>query len=169
MSERPDYYAVLGVDRRASAHELHLAYRALARELHPDVTGDDGPMKLLNVAWEVLRDPSRRLHYDRESSAGEPSTEPIVTASPYRVSIVDDAAGGPVMDYGRYAGWRLADIAVADRPFLEWLRSVPSGRPLRTEIDRVLADLDASAAGFRARREAESRRTASRRRFGVLF
>jgi len=33
-----DYYAVMGVDRKASAEEIKNAYRKLARKYHPDVS-----------------------------------------------------------------------------------------------------------------------------------
>jgi DnaJ-class molecular chaperone with C-terminal Zn finger domain len=35
-----DYYALLGVRRDANADEIKMAFRRLARELHPDVNPD---------------------------------------------------------------------------------------------------------------------------------
>ena len=33
---RPDYYKVLGVDKKAAPEEIKTAYRKLARQYHPD-------------------------------------------------------------------------------------------------------------------------------------
>ena len=41
MSEKRDYYEVLGVDKSASQDEVKRAYRKLALKLHPDQNKDN--------------------------------------------------------------------------------------------------------------------------------
>ena len=68
-----DYYEVLGVQRGASEIQIKKAFRALARELHPDVsTAPDAELQFRAVAeaYEVLTDPERRTLYDRMGHAG---------------------------------------------------------------------------------------------------
>ena len=64
-----DFYAILGVDRRASNEELKKAYRQMARKYHPDINKDDPEaeekFKLITRAYEVLSDPIERDKYDR--------------------------------------------------------------------------------------------------------
>jgi curved DNA-binding protein len=63
-----DYYRILGVARDADDAAIKRAYRKLARELHPDVTGDDPRatehFKQVTEAYEVLSDRQRRKSYD---------------------------------------------------------------------------------------------------------
>jgi hypothetical protein len=45
---------------------------------------------------------------------------------------------GSVLNFGRYAGWSLGEIARSDLEYLEWLDRMPIGRPHRDEIDVIL-------------------------------
>src|ERR1700722_5557578 len=67
-------YEVLGVRSDASDEELKRAYRAKAREFHPDANQDEGAsaerFKEISLAYEVLKDPERRARYDRFGTEG---------------------------------------------------------------------------------------------------
>lgn len=63
-----DYYAILGVDRNASAEEIKKAYRRLARKYHPDVSkeaGTEEKFKDVAEAYNILKDPETRAAYDQ--------------------------------------------------------------------------------------------------------
>ncbi|MEN9516957.1 MAG: hypothetical protein RLZZ159_823 [Actinomycetota bacterium] len=64
-----DYYAILGVDKKADAATIKKTYRSLARELHPDKTKGDKKLedrfKEVSEAYEILSDDKKRAEYDQ--------------------------------------------------------------------------------------------------------
>jgi curved DNA-binding protein len=63
-----DYYATLGVAKKASHDDIRKAFRKLARQYHPDVAKDkknaEAKFKEINEAYEVLGDAEKRQRYD---------------------------------------------------------------------------------------------------------
>jgi curved DNA-binding protein CbpA len=159
----PDFYEVLQVQPSAEREVVRAAYRVLARKYHPDHGGDARRMIALNDAWDVLGDPTRRAAYDAsretqrrraapggeaQAAAGEntfgaaprsePWAAPAATADATRAGPPPGRPSGTVLDFGRYAGWSLGEIARYDRDYLEWLQRATFGRRLRAEIDILL-------------------------------
>ena len=74
MSEKRDYYDVLGVSRSAEVKEIKKAYRKIALKYHPDKNPDDTSAEELfkeaAEAYEILSDPDKRARYDRFGHQG---------------------------------------------------------------------------------------------------
>ncbi len=68
MSEKKDYYKVLGVTKQSTEEEIKKAYRKLALKYHPDKNPEDkeaeSKFKEITEAYEVLSNPEKRKKYD---------------------------------------------------------------------------------------------------------
>ena len=75
-----DYYATLGVSRKAKESEIKKSYRRLARKNHPDVNPGDisaeERFKGIQEAYDVLSNPKKRAMYDKYGFYSENFKEP---------------------------------------------------------------------------------------------
>jgi molecular chaperone DnaJ len=73
MAKR-DYYEILGLGRDATEEDIKKAYRKLALQHHPDRNPGskdaEEKFKEATEAYEVLKDPEKRVRYDRYGHAG---------------------------------------------------------------------------------------------------
>ena len=143
-----DYYEVLGVARNASADEIKRAYHRLARKLHPDANPDNSraeeSFKLVNRAYETLKDPERRRRYDMFGDAPRGA-----------------GGGDPFGGMGGAGGAGLGDLFDAffgGNPFGAGGGGAGAGRgarrgPRRGEDAEAILELDFTEAVFGADRE----------------
>jgi molecular chaperone DnaJ len=74
LSNKRDFYEILGVARNASDDEIKKSYRKLAMKYHPDRNPDskeaEAKFKEAKEAYEMLSDPQKRAAYDQYGHAG---------------------------------------------------------------------------------------------------
>jgi len=159
-------YRILQVHPQAHETVIRAAYRALARLYHPDGNErNDRRMSDLNRAYDLIRDPELRRHYDAQLAADGTMPRQPVGPGPDAVPPTPAQNGGAfsrhrnagdgeskVIDFGRYAGWTIRDLLRADPEYLRWLRRHSSGLRYRPEIDRLLPERETEQAGSATRR-----------------
>lgn len=69
MSDKRDYYEVLGIDKSADENTIKKAYRSLAKKYHPDMNPGnkeaEAKFKEVNEAYDVLSDSQKKAQYDQ--------------------------------------------------------------------------------------------------------
>jgi curved DNA-binding protein CbpA len=132
-------YEVLEVRDDASKTVIDAAFRALASQYHPDrnpSAAAERRMVELNRAYALIRTSDLRAVYDRlhppvNPNQGQPTPAPARAAA--RAPAQKD-----VLDFGRYEGLSLADIARHDPDYLRWLSRHSSGIRYRQRIEELL-------------------------------
>jgi len=84
-----DYYAILGVDPSADADEVTRAFRALAKQSHPDAAPDEAAAERFRdvaAAYAVLGDRRTRVEYDRVRAEIRGPVARAPQATPARVA-----------------------------------------------------------------------------------
>ena len=141
MKHALDPYRTLQIVPEAEPEVIQAAYRALARKHHPDAGASETRMAALNEAWALLRDAARRARHDRECAAAaviEGARTEAAIVTPIRTRATTGSASGTVLDFGRYAGSSLGELAASDPDYLEWLARTPIGRRFQREIDGLV-------------------------------
>ena len=98
MTEKRDYYDVLGISRNASDGDITKAFRSLARKYHPDKNPDDEEaekkFKEVQEAFAILSNKEERRKYDTFGHSG-PGSSPFGPGGFQGVNIsLDDLFGG---------------------------------------------------------------------------
>ena len=146
MVDRRDPYRILQVQPDADPDVIRAAYRVLARKLHPDAgvkLDQHGEKRMadLNWAWSVVRDPLKRQVWESDRRRAPPPT-PAERATHGAPRGPLGASGADTrLDFGRYEGWTLGEVAARDPEYLDWLRRHASGARYRETIDILLRNV----------------------------
>ncbi|MDQ3689479.1 MAG: DnaJ domain-containing protein [Chloroflexota bacterium] len=143
-----DAYGILQVVPTAEHEVITGAFKALAFKYHPDRDPSRRAaekMAELNRAYAMLRDPGARAAHDRTRRSTIAGISVADTARSHS-SPPPVAATGSVLNFGRYLGWSLRDLARQDPDYVLWLSRHSSGIRYRTEIYGILRTMGLSAA-----------------------
>lgn len=160
-----DAYKLLQVDPQADDIVVEAAFQALARRYGLDNGGGDS-QRLADItkAYDLLRTPVRRRRYDRErhlmpigpgtasvqpaptieaAANPTPSPAPNSAPTPRAYEAVKGQRQQPstnAIDFGRYRGWALKDLAKHDPDYLRWLSRSSGGVQYRNLIHQLLPE-----------------------------
>jgi curved DNA-binding protein CbpA len=160
-----DYYKILEVDPEADPDVIAAAYRVLVGNVRAKQDleeADQIRLAELELAFAVLSNPTQRRAFDARRTPDTVAVGPgYVHGSGNGNARIDDAAArlaaGPLserlaaglhgeslgeltINFGRYAGWTLSEIAASDPDYLQWLSRHSSGIRYRRAILRLLRE-----------------------------
>jgi len=88
-----NYYDLFQINPRAELETIERIYRLLSARYHPDnqQTGDAERFRMLNEAYQVLRDPVQRKEYDRQFEIHPAGPLPIFLGKDFTEGIDSEA------------------------------------------------------------------------------
>lgn len=160
MALERDAYEVLQVHPRADPRVVEAAYGVLASIYGSETDGaqqSQQRMAELEEAYDAVRTAERRALYDQHRHRHEVMEAALAT--PYHPFAAQSSPAGAdtasgVLDFGRYEGWTIPQLAQHDPDYLRWLSRHSSGIRFRRQIDEALRR-GSSAAGHGPGRRSE--------------
>src|SRR3972149_1774973 len=139
-------WAVLKDPARRAAYDTQRAGAGHAGATRPHAAPPSVPHRH-TAASESPAQPPHRARPPEETSpnwtSGRSSAGSAYDPAPMGAPGAPGAPGPPpgtpsgsVLNFGRYPGWSLGEIARRDLEYVEWLDRMPIGRPYPGEIDR---------------------------------
>jgi curved DNA-binding protein CbpA len=164
-----DYYKILEVDPEADPDVITAAYRVLAKRVRSKADLDENDqirLAELDLAYAVLSNPAQRRSFDERRLSETVGVGPGYVFgnghangndNGHAVDAAARLAAGPLserlaaglhgeslgeltINFGRYAGWTLSEIAQSDPEYLMWLSRHSSGIRYRRAILRLLRE-----------------------------
>jgi curved DNA-binding protein CbpA len=141
MTQINDAWDVLGDPARRVAYDasrstsgpIRAAAAARSTERSPDRPAAGRAERPAEPAPRSAPAPGRERESTVKYDPGAPKP-----ADPGHMGPPPGRPSGSVLDFGRYAGWSLGEIARLDRDYMEWLSRSTIGRNFRAEIDALL-------------------------------
>ena len=162
-----DYYKILEVDPEADPEVIAAAYRVLTKRVRSkDDLEEADQIRLaeLDLAYAVLSNPAQRLAFDERRLSETVAVGPgyyhgngngngngqaydaaaRLAAGPLSERVAaglhGESLGELTINFGRYSGWTLSEIAGSDPEYLMWLSRHSSGIRYRRAILRLLRE-----------------------------
>ena len=119
-------YEVLGISADARSEQVHAAYRAKVKEVHPDAGGTAEAFNEVALAYEVLINDVRRKRYDETGSIHDQDKEILAGAQQIAESLINqildredirsiDVIAVLSAEVGKHVGLRNANIEKLDQ------------------------------------------------------
>jgi curved DNA-binding protein CbpA len=137
-------WAILGNGRRRSIHDA--AQRSVrqgpadAGSSHREKSAAPAERSAHQATPDRGHSPRRTVPFDNEPQPDGAWEARVPSRTPPPIGRPPGGPRGTVLDFGRYAGWSVAELSRLDPDYLLWLERTSIGRRLHAEIQSLLGD-----------------------------